>query len=100
MPKYNMTLMGANFRPAEAREIVKSLAISDGELFTLEPEPNNQYDMFAVKVLYADEHVGYLPKGPNEVIFDRLIDGEVPSSIEIVAFESTLKPVLEISFDD
>lgn len=94
-----MTMVGANFRPQEARDAVRSLSLSDGELLTLEPEPNNQYDMFAVKVLLDGLHLGYLPKGPNEEIFDRLVDGD-EASIEILSFESQLKPVLSITFDD
>lgn len=98
--QYNLTLMGANFRPAESRDIVKGLSMGDGHLLSLEVEPNNQYDMFAVKVLCNEKHIGYLPKGPNEIIFDKLIEGSEPTSIEIVAFESSLKPVMQIEFDD
>lgn len=94
-----MTMVGANFRPQEARDAVRSLSLSDGEFLALEPEPNNQYDMFAVKVLLDDLHLGYLPKGPNAEIFDRLVDGD-EASIEILSFESQLKPVLSITFDD
>lgn len=91
-----LTLMGANFRPAEARELVKHLNI--GDTVHLQADPDNQYDATAVAVYYDDVHIGFIPKESNSALFAVLMDG-AEISATVIAFESTLKPILEISFD-
>lgn len=87
------TLAGANFRPADAREVTKRLVI--GETLELEQDPFNEYDASAVKVIAEDIFIGYIPKADNKEIFNALSRGELITA-EVVAFEASLKPVLEI----
>lgn len=87
------TLAGANFRPAEAKEALR--AATHGTVLGLEPDPDNEYDANAVKVLLDQHFVGFLPQRSNAVVSKMLLDGDELTA-EIIAFESALKPVLEI----
>lgn len=91
------TMVGATFRPAEAKDIVRGLTI--GDHVQLIADPNNEYDETAVAVYSDDVHIGFIPRGSNSALFERLMSGEKIEA-EIVAFENTLKPVLEIPFDE
>lgn len=91
-----VTMVGATFRPVEAKEIVRSLTI--GDRVQLEAHPDNEYDSTAVAVYSDDVHIGFIPRDSNSALFERLMNGEEIDA-EIVAFENTLKPVLEIYFD-
>lgn len=53
-------------------EIEKEILINESEL-KLEREPDNTFDKFAVKVLFKDHKLGYLPKSKNQTIA-RLMD--------------------------
>lgn len=91
-----VTMVGATFRPAEAKDIVRGLTI--GDRVQLQADPDNQYDTAAVAVYYDDVHIGFIPKESNSVLFAILMDG-AEISAEIIAFENTLKPVLEIHLE-
>lgn len=91
-----VTMVGATFRPAEAKEIVRNLHI--GSRVQLQADPDNQWDSTAVAVYAEGEHIGFIPKESNSALFAVLMDG-AEISAEVVAFENTLKPVLEINFD-
>jgi len=90
-------MVGATFRPPEAKEVVRNLII--GDRVELRADPNNEYDRTAVAVYSNDVHIGFIPRESNSALFAVLMDG-AEISAEIIAFENTLKPVLEISFDD
>lgn len=90
-----VTMVGASFRPASVKDVIKELGI--GDHVELRADPDNAYDDTAVAVYAQGEHIGFIPKESNSAIFSVLMDeGEVDA--EIIAFESTLKPVLEISW--
>lgn len=89
-------MVGATFRPAEAKEIVRGLHI--GNRVQLQADPDNEYDSTAVAVYSDDVHIGFIPKESNSALFTVLMDG-AEISAEIIAFENSLKPVLEILFD-
>lgn len=91
-----VTMVGAAFRPAEAKEIIKSLAI--GDRVQMVADPDNEYDTSAVACYYDDVHIGFVPKDSNSALFSSLMDGNDHYG-EVIAFESTLKPVLEIDFE-
>jgi hypothetical protein len=91
-------LVGVTFRGTSAREIVKHLTPSDGELLELEADPTNEYDSMAVKVNYrpTGEHIGFIAKENNPQVFAALERGE-ELMVEIVGFENSLKPTLLIT---
>lgn len=91
-----VTMVGATFRPAEAKEIIRGLHI--GARVQLIADPANEYDTTAVAVYSDDIHIGFIPKESNSALFAVLMDG-AEISAEIIAFESSLKPVLEINFE-
>lgn len=98
------TVVGVTFRGAEAKEIVKHLTPSDGNLLTLEAEPHNEYDSNAVKVIHdpSGSHIGYLARENNYDVFCALQEGK-ELCVEIAGFENTLKPTLlitEVEEDD
>lgn len=92
-----VTMVGATFRPAEAKEIIRGLGI--GDRVELRADPENEYDNTAVACYYDDTHIGFLPKESNSAIFEALMEGEEYEG-EIIAFENTLKPILEIAVGD
>lgn len=91
-----LTMVGAAFRPAAAKDIVRSLSI--GDRVQLQADLDNECDSSAVAVYYDDVHIGFIPKESNSAIFAVLMD-DAEISAEVIAFENTLKPVLEIHFD-
>jgi hypothetical protein len=95
-------VVGVTFRSVEAKEIVKRMTPDDGELLSLETEPDNDYDCYAVKVIYkpTGTHIGYLGRDNNLAVFQALDRGD-PVTIKIVGFENTIKPTLLITdFDE
>lgn len=86
------TLVGAHFRPAEAKEVLKHLVI--GDTVQLHADPDNQYDDTAVAVWAEGHHIGFIPATDNSAPFAALMDG-AEITAEVIAFESQLKPVLE-----
>lgn len=94
MPTINTTLAGCNFRPAPARDICKALNI--GDQLALKPDPDNEYDSNAVKVLADDVFIGFVPKADNGAIFAALNRDE-SVQCEVVGFASSIKPLLEIT---
>lgn len=54
------------------QEIEKQIIINESKL-TLEREPKNEYDEFAIKILFEGQKVGYVPKSKNQTIA-RLMD--------------------------
>lgn len=89
-------MVGATFRSASAKEVLKQLKI--GDRLELKADPNNEYDTTAVACYYAHHHLGFIPKESNSALFAVLMDG-AEISATIIAFENSLKPILEISFD-
>lgn len=67
-------LVGSNFRPAECREIVKTL--EEGTVLTLERDPDNQYDSNAVKVTLDGNHLGFIPKSDNADLANEMDHGK------------------------
>lgn len=65
-PDFNFYIAGVQFH--EGKHLVKKGVLEPGIELTLEPEPTNQYDPNAVKILYndidnaAEVMLGYVPK--------------------------------------
>lgn len=94
-------LVGVTFRGKEARALVQTFTPGEAPFLSLEAEPTNEYDPFAVRVNEESfGHIGYLARQNNNEIFRALSDDpELPVHIEIVSFENTIKPVLMISWN-
>lgn len=90
-------MVGANFRPTETKEIIKSLRV--GDILTLERDAENPYDKFAVRCVYQDEFLGFIPKDQNYEIATYLDEGNELTA-EIISFTNSLRPSLAINFDD
>lgn len=90
-------LMGVNFRGEEIRELVKALPI--GTTFSLERDPNNEYDANAIQVIYSHEDqdvfVGFVAKEVAEELAS-LLDGGYTATATIIDFLGPIKPHLEI----
>jgi len=102
MQNFPTYVVGANFRPSEARALIKRLAIGDS--LYLKREPGNPYDSNAVMVFAQDEnedrvHIGYVPKDDNPVIA-QMLDEELEPTVEITSFAGTLKPAILIQFSE
>ena len=54
------------------QEIEKEIIPKETEL-TLQREPENEFDKFAIKLIYKDNKLGYIPKSKNQTIA-RLMD--------------------------
>lgn len=91
------TLVGANFRPAEARDLVKELEI--GDTVELRGDFDNPYDSNAVAVYIDDQHCGFIAAKDNGPLAAAIRNG-AQLDAEVVAFETSLKPVLELDLDE
>lgn len=72
-------IMGANFRPAEAKQALREAAT--GETLRLEVEPENPFDPNAVALYLTDHngeehHVGYVARQNNGPIALALSEGK------------------------
>lgn len=54
------------------KEIEKEIIPKETEL-SLQREPDNQFDKFAIKIVFKDNKLGYIPKSKNQTIA-RLMD--------------------------
>ena len=54
----NVTVVGMHFLGEYAKAAVESM--EPGCALQLEREPDNRFDSFAIKVLYNNQHIGYL----------------------------------------
>lgn len=91
--KITTSLVGASFRPSEARDALRRTTI--GDRLSLEPDPENEYDSEAVRVMVEGHHAGFIAKKDNSPISKRLLSGDEVFA-EIIAFENPIRPVLEI----
>lgn len=96
MSEYNSMLMGANFRPEEAKAIVKALGI--GETVEARRDPDNQYDPNAIALYSAGEHIGFIERGLAEELAPIMDDG-ASLIVTVSGFVSPLKPYLDIDIE-
>lgn len=68
-------LRGVNFRPAEAKNIVKTM--DETNTLTLERDPENAYDRFAIRVIdfESGEFLGFVAKEDAETLAPQMDDG-------------------------
>lgn len=92
----NVLVVGMHFRP-NGKAIVESLI--PPVFFDLELEPENQYDMLAIKVLYEGEHIGYIERGQAMFIAPWMDQGVKYSCMaeEFVQKKNNLHPVVNLT---
>lgn len=97
----NITLAGANFRPAEAKDFIKTMLNRDTTVL-LQRDPTNPYDSNAIKIVCLDDmddevFIGFVPKTDNAVLAMALdADGEY--TIKHTGFIGTIQPTFRIEF--
>lgn len=68
---------GIKFRQEE----YNGAEVKSGDLLTLEPEPSNQHDPNAIKVLKGTTQIGYVPRALCENILLRMQSGPVTTQV-------------------
>lgn len=63
-----LSLVGASFRPKDAKEVLASLDTDD--IVQLVREPDNKYDPNAIQIHYDDTFIGYVAKHEAAMIAD------------------------------
>lgn len=91
--KFQCALMGANFRPAECKEILRSLA--EGDSLDVVRDADNAYDANAVALYYEGSHLGFVAK-ETAVELAPLMDDGVEFTATIHSWLGTLKPYVII----
>lgn len=101
---YYTKLSGTSFRQDAVAELSK---VKGTALLRVVPEPENEYDKYAVKVeaMLRDgwTQVGYIQRGKNETIFNRLMEGlDVNISLSAITGEDkeTLGVNVAIEWED
>lgn len=94
MSAYNSTLMGANFRPQEAKDIVSSL--QEGDALRAVREPANPYHENAIAIFFDDTHIGYIERALADEL-SPLMDAGAELTITVAGWmKPPLKPFLDI----
>lgn len=78
----NARVVGSQFRDEAAKAAYASLA--KGEVLTLELEPTNEHDEFAVKVLVEGLHIGYIPREMSAVLHATGVGADVVAVVSEV----------------
>jgi len=55
--------------------------IPAGSVLVLEREPDNQYDPYAVKVLYRDERIGYIKRVHSQTVSEEIAKGKTVTAV-------------------
>lgn len=93
--KFQAELRGAQFRPAECKEHLKSLADQEDVVLELERDPNNEYDEFAIKLIHDGFFLGFVQKDVAEKIAPLMDEGRAFTAT-IHSWLSTIKPYVVI----
>lgn len=96
----SVACVGMHFRGALAVET--AAALEPGALLTLEREPDNAYDAYAIKVMLNDIHLGYIERGQACWISPYMDEGGEPTCtvMRLETRRNNVHPILEITFDE
>lgn len=97
MPTFpNVRVVGMHFRGGGAKDV--AAAMTEETPVTLEREPDNQYDAYAIKVLIEDFHIGYIERGQAAWISPLMDDGETASAsfTHHAEVKNNIHPILTI----
>jgi hypothetical protein len=73
------TIVGTKYRGPEA--IAALARLRPGDRLRLVREPGNEHDPDAVAVYSGTMHLGYIPRGPNRDVADRIMSADSVSAI-------------------
>ena len=104
MPTYpNVKVVGMHFRGAHAKEIASALL--PGNTLTLEREPENQFDINAIKVIHpgTEQHIGYVEASQAAWTASELDETSEPPTCTVTGLETANRntyPVVTIVVDE
>ncbi len=84
----------AGFTYYDGPEAFKELRI--GTLLTLQLAPENDYDPRAVKILYKDYHLGFIPREENRIFYKLLKIGFDHFEVRIQRIDDKMHPEEQI----
>lgn len=73
--RHTTYVAGAKFRPQA--EQVHLAGLEPGAPLALEPEPTNQYDPHAIKIVHDGHHVGYVPRDLSQEVSALIATGRL-----------------------
>ncbi len=73
MPPFDFSFEIAGFRHNDGMKIEPLTSLKD-QLVTLEEEPENLYDPMAVRVMFGDTKLGFVPKGMAEAVKKEILN--------------------------
>lgn len=86
----DVEVKGIFARSARAKDIVPTMTVDDD--IKLKKEPTNQYDPFAVKVMYDRIHLGYVPADDSKFITGLIDKKSIKKVVVKFAGDSRLEP--------
>ena len=101
MPTFpQVAVVGMHFRGAEAKATVGNFV--PPLTLDLEREPENEYDQFAIKVLYKGQHIGYIERGQAAFIAQHMDAGKTFTCTvdELEVRRNNLHPICTIESID
>lgn len=100
----SITLAGANFRPAEAKDFIK-FSLKTDDKCGLERDAANQYDERAIRIIGNDNgepvFIGFVPKSDNLLLSQAMDAAGADFAYKCVCtgFVGTLQPTFDITFE-
>lgn len=97
MPSFpSVACVGMHFRGSNA--VSAAAALEPGDRLTLEREPENPYDAYAIKVLLEDLHLGYIERGQAAWISPLLDEGATAETTvtHLEQRKNNIHPILQI----
>lgn len=101
MPTFeNVRVVGMHFRGGGAKDV--AAAMTEATPIVLEPEPENQFDAYAIKVLVGDMHIGYIERGQAAWITPLLEEGAAATAVltHHEEVKNNIHPILTIEVED
>jgi hypothetical protein len=98
MPDFpNVRVVGMHFRGGGAKDV--AAAMTEATPITLEREPENPHDAYAIKVIVGDLHIGYIERGQAAWI-SSLVDEGASATARFTHHEEVkrnLHPIVHIT---
>lgn len=91
--RHIINVAGVIFRPRDVKDLIRS-DVDIGTMLTLEREPDNKHDPNAIKLLFNDVHIGYVPRDVAEDVAE-LLDEGAEATCEVIGFSNDVTPTCE-----